>query len=67
MQERLTDIEIKLAHAEQSLNELSDVIFRQQRQIDKLERLVESLKERLQASEAGGQLSGPADEKPPHY
>ena len=67
MQDRLTDIEIKLAHAEQSLSELSDVMFRQQQQIDRLERLLATLNERLQANESGGGMGGPADERPPHY
>lgn len=67
MQDRLTDIEIKLAHAEQSLSELSDVMFQQQQQIDRLERLVATLNERLQANESGGGIGDPAQERPPHY
>ena len=66
MQDRLTEIEIKIAHVEQSLSELSDVLVRQQAHIDKLERGLEQLKE-LQA-EAGVSAAGdPGDEKPPHY
>jgi SlyX protein len=68
MQDRLTEIEIKIAHVEHSLNELNDVLLRQQTYIDKLERGVEQLNERLQAE--GGMRpddSAPEAEKPPHY
>ncbi len=67
MQDRLTDIEIKLAHTEQSLSDLSDVMYRQQQQIDKLERLIVALNEHLRESQAGPATGGPNDEKPPHY
>ena len=65
MSERLTEIEIKLAHVEQALNDMSDVVYAQQSAIDRLERACEQLRQRVEDSEAGG---GPAgDEKPPHY
>ncbi|NOR19569.1 MAG: hypothetical protein GQ538_05720, partial [Xanthomonadales bacterium] len=38
MQDRLTEIEIKIAHMEQSLSDLSDVLYRQQSLLDQLER-----------------------------
>ena len=67
MQDRLTEIEIKLAHVEQTVNELNDVIVKQQTYIDSLERGMERLKERLQ-TDGGIEGSGdPQDEKPPHY
>jgi len=67
MQDRLTEIEIKIAHVEQTVNELNDVIVKQQAYIDSLERGMERLKERLQTDvgvEGGGD---PLEEKPPHY
>ena len=67
MDERVTELEIKVAHLEHTLGELNDALVRQQGYIDQLERQVEGLKERLQ-SEGGAEPSGdPADEKPPHY
>jgi len=67
MQDRVTEIEIKLAHAEQSLHELNDVIIRQQQQIDRLERQVATLNDRTQANDAARPNSTVDDEKPPHY
>ena len=65
MQERLTEIEIKVAHLEQALAELSDVLYRQQGLIDRLEQRCEQLQHRVAA---GGDSSGAADDgKPPHY
>jgi len=65
MSERVTEIEIKLAHLEQALNEMSDVIYAQQSAIDRLERAYEQLRQRVENSAAGGDPD--ADEKPPHY
>ena len=67
MDNRLTEIEIKLAHIEQSLNELSDVIYRQQGLIDRLEQGYNNLQQRLQGGEGENSASTPANEKPPHY
>lgn len=65
MSERLTEIEIKLAHLEQALNEMSDVVYSQQSTIDRLERAYEQLRHRVEDGAAGGDAA--ADEKPPHY
>jgi len=67
MDNRLTEIEIKLAHIEQSLNELSDVMYQQQGLIDRLEQNYDSLRQRIQGQGEGGDAATPTDEKPPHY
>lgn len=67
MQDRLTEIEIKVAHIEQSLNELSDVLYRQQELITRLEQMCEHLQQRIQASGEGVESTNLADDKPPHY
>lgn len=67
MQDRLTEIEIKVAHIEQSLNELSDVLYRQQELITRLEQMCEHLQQRIQASGEGIESTNPTDDKPPHY
>ena len=63
----MTDIEIKLAHLDQSVAELSDVLYAQQKLIDKLEANYKLLKERLDASADGADRADSQDEKPPHY
>lgn len=62
MQERLIDIEIRYTHLERQMEELSSVLFAQQKTITALEQRVRELEaQRPEANEAFPQ------EKPPHY
>lgn len=64
--EKIIDIETKLAHQEHLLASLDDALSNQQAQIIELENLCQSLVERIRAlSEAGGEEQN--DETPPHY
>ena len=65
-EDRLVDIEIKLAHQEQLLIDLDKVVTDQQAKIMQLEALCNRLIERVQ-SVAEGSTDAPHDEKPPHY
>jgi SlyX protein len=67
MQDRLTELEIKLAHLEDHVEVLNDTVIRQQAQIEKLELNLERLRERLEAAAEAGADGDPADERPPHY
>ena len=65
--EKIIDIETKLAHQEHLLSALNDALSSQQAQIAELEHLCQSLVERIRAlSEAGGEAIND-DERPPHY
>ena len=66
--EGMQDIEEKLAHLIRTVDDLSDVIARQEREIEQLTRRVEMLMQREAEREAeatGGVVLG--DERPPHY
>ena len=65
-EERLVDIEIKLAHQDQLLVDLDKVVTDQQAKIMQLEELVATLIERVRAIGEGGS-DAPQDERPPHY
>jgi SlyX protein len=67
MQQRLTELEIKLAHLEDHIEVLNDSVIRQQAQIEKLELNLERLRDRVEAEREAGADSDPADERPPHY
>ena len=67
MQDRLTEVEIRVTHMEQALNELSDVLIRQQSLIDVLEGKLERLDQRFDAADSAPADASPASEKPPHY
>lgn len=65
---RLIDIEMKLAHQEKLVDELNQVLTDQQTRITELEELCRSLAERLRsAGESGAEVGSPDDERPPHY
>ncbi len=65
--ERFELIETKLAHVEHTVSALSDVIARQQREIDAARARLAHLAERLAGFEAPQGASASAEEKPPHY
>ena len=65
--ERFELIETKLAHVEHAVSSLSDVIARQQREIDAARARLRHLAERLAGFEAPQGASASAEEKPPHY
>jgi SlyX protein len=67
MQDRVTEIEIKIAHMEQSLGELSDVLYQQQSLLDRFERRFDELRQGMEAAADDRGDNNPADEKPPHY
>ena len=65
-QQRLTDLEIKASFSEDLLDQLNQVIIRQQRQIDLLVREIADLKQ--SGTDGGvGTSRNLRDELPPHY
>ena len=65
--ERLTEIETKLAFQENTINQLNEVVCRQQDEIDRLSALLKIIKDQMNLSsgiESGNDLK---DDKPPHY
>lgn len=67
MSARLDSIEEKLAHLERAVNELSDVVARQQKEIDQALDRNQRLMDKVAALEADSGPSATAYEKPPHY
>ena len=66
-EERLVEIETKLAHQEYLLNELNEVITKQQEIIRHLEERYGTLKDRLRSITEALPAAGTPDEVPPHY
>lgn len=67
-EERLIDIETRIAYQEDSLQLLNDVVTKQQKHIDRLQELLKSLAERCQSLQvADTAMNSVDDEKPPHY
>lgn len=63
---RLTDLEIKASFHEDLLDQLNQVIIRQQQQIDALLREVERLRQQI-PDVGSGVFSRAGDDLPPHY
>ena len=64
----LVDLEEALAHLTRQVEEMSDVIARQDREIDRLTARVQMLMNREAEREADSSGSIPlADQKPPHW
>jgi SlyX protein len=71
LEDRLVELELKAVWAEDLLEQLDEVVARQQAQIEGLARELGRLRERLAAAEAAAAAGGTApslrDELPPHY
>ncbi len=66
-EERLVDIESKLAHQDQLIYELNDVVTKQQEQIMQIEKLCNSLVNRIRTMVDTQTDDAGQDERPPHY
>jgi SlyX protein len=65
--ESLERLETKIAFLERANNELSDVVYRQHREIEALRLRLESLAERIGSMRSQDDARTPEDERPPHY
>jgi SlyX protein len=66
LNERVTELEVKSAFAEDMLDALNATVYRQQQQIDRLLREVRELREQSMAA-APAESGSLRDEIPPHY
>jgi SlyX protein len=66
-EDRVIDIETKLAHQEHLLSELNEALTDQQAQISRLESLCQSLIDRIKSLTDGTGVDQSSDERPPHY
>jgi SlyX protein len=64
--QRLTDLEIKASFAEDMVEQLNQIIIRQQKQIDQLVGEVLKLREQSEQAAAGGPRNL-RDDLPPHF
>ena len=64
---RITELETKLAFAEDLLDTLNQSVIRQQGQIDSMQQQLRLLHQRLQDVLPNDDVSNPRDEIPPHY
>ena len=62
-EKRIIDLETKISYQDQTIEDLHDVIYKQQQQLDQMQKDFENFKGQIQS---GGNDIRP-NEKPPHY
>ena len=65
MFEREEEMQTRIAYLEKASQELSDVVYRQQQEIDALRQALKALIDRLASADVT--MRAPVDERPPHY
>jgi SlyX protein len=65
-EDRFVDIEIKLAHQEDLVESLNQMVYQQSRRIDQLEAMVTKLAQHIRDNAQSG-TQQILNEKPPHY
>ena len=66
MESRIAELEIKLGHCEDSIDELNRTVFRQQNQMDQLQAQIRELYKTMQSEGPTG-AGSLRDEIPPHF
>jgi len=67
MRERLAELEVRLTFQDKTIQELNEVVTRQQRQLDRMTRELETLKAQLQILAPSLVASQSEETPPPHY
>ncbi|MCZ6565839.1 MAG: SlyX family protein [Gammaproteobacteria bacterium] len=66
-EDRIIELESKVAYQEDLLQELNTIVIDQQSQLDKLSMLCQALNDRLKDAMRSLPDSSHEDERPPHY
>jgi len=67
MQNRIIELETRIAYQDHLMGELNEVVTRQQQQLDHLEKAMAQLRQQLKQNN-GSELARPEEEAlPPHY
>ena len=64
IEQRMNELEMRVAHQEKTIAELNDVITAQWKKMETLERQLQRFGEELEALDSA---EAPANQKPPHY
>jgi len=67
MEEKIIDLEIRLTHQEDHIQELDRIIYQQQQAIDLLQEQIKHLQGKLKNVSENNILSPSEESPPPHY
>ncbi len=67
IEEKLENMELRLAQQEEMLDALNKTVYRQQKKLDEMESLCTALARYVKSASYQDSERHPVDEKPPHY
>ena len=67
MDERLVDIETKLAYQERAMTDTAKAMLALSQRVDRIEKALEMLSRKFSGQRENGSEEETRDEKPPHY
>ena len=67
MEERITELEMRFMHQEQTINELNEIVCRQELALERLGREMAAMREQLKTAASSINRSPEEEEPPPHY
>ena len=65
--DRINELESKIAFQEDAVNELNAAVYEQHKRIEELQAVCRKLAERLDAQSSGDAMPETTDTPPPHY
>lgn len=66
-EERLINLETKIAFQEDQIDELNKTVYQQQKELERLEAICKSLAGHIESLSAARTEGMPVNERPPHY
>ncbi len=67
MEKRFIELETRISYQDHTMNELSDVVAQQQKQIEQLEKQLVQLRAHLKSLTSSGIAHPEEESPPPHY
>ncbi len=67
MEDRITELEVRFMHQEQTISELNETVYRQDVAIARLERELGRMREQFQSLSPSINKTAAEEEPPPHY
>jgi SlyX protein len=67
MEDRITELELRFMHQEQTINELNETVYRQELAIARLERELGGMREQFLTLSPSINRTSDEEEPPPHY